>query len=173
MAGAGNPFSKQEEDIGIVFRFVSIPVSSTPPSPRRVSPSVFLLRIEPAITRPPTRAVNIDPDQNHHNIFLLHHGYEKPRALRPPNMSNLERTFVSKADPTGDHHRELSKHVHCHTSYNIILFQRDLNYLNVCLIVSIDFRYFGGSVYILCKDAVMAFVRMRWIRDLLRLRGTC
>jgi hypothetical protein len=140
MAGAGDPSSKQEEDIGIIFRFVSIPVPNSATFPLAILP-VFLLRIGSASIRIPTRTVKIDPDQNHHNVFLLHHGYENPKALRPPNMSILERTFVSKAYPTGDHHRELWEHVHCHTSYNIILFQRDLNYLDICLIVVIDFRY--------------------------------
>ena len=56
-------------------------------------------------------------------------------------MSNLEKTFVSKACPTGDCHRELWEHVHCHTSYNIKCFHRNLNYVDVCLIVVIEFRY--------------------------------
>jgi hypothetical protein len=48
-------------------------------------------------------------------------------------MSNLKRTFVSKADPTGDHHRELREHVHCHILYDIKCFRKDLNYVDVCL----------------------------------------
>lgn len=103
--------------------------------PRCVFLYVFLLRIGPAIQRIPTRAVKIDPDHNHHNVCFLHHGYERPRALRPPNMSNLERTFVSKAYPTGDDHRKLLEHVHCHISYNINFFHRNLNYVDVSLIV--------------------------------------
>lgn len=173
MRRAVDPSRKQEEISGLSFVLYPYQFPVLPPFPRCVFLHVLLLRIGPAIQPIPPRAVKIDPDQNHHNVFLLHHGYENPKALRPPNMSILERTFASKADPTGDHHRELWEHVHCHTSYNIIMFQRDLNYVDVCLIVSIEFRYLSGSVYILCKDAVMTFVRTRWIRDLLRLRGTC
>jgi hypothetical protein len=174
MRRAVDPSREQEEDIVIVFRFVSIPVPSSPTfPPLRFSLCFFT----PHRTGNPTDTY--EGRQNRPRSIPLQHlpstpRKRKARALRPPNMSNVKRrTFVSKAYATGDDRRESSEHVHCHTSYNIKWFHTDLNYVDVCLIVVIDFRYFGGSVYILYKHAVMELVRRRWIRDLLRLRGTC